>query len=162
MMPTVGSILPRLETQLEALVTALRGATPEALERRPAPGEWSAREHLAHLARHHVVFLERIERILREDLPQLGRYRAEEDPDWPAWIGLRAEEAVARLRATRARLIALVRPVTPDQAGRVGLHPTFGAMTLPEWLDFGLLHEAHHLYVAMILVGAGLKRLPGG
>ena len=25
----------------------------------------------------------------------------------------------------------------------------FGAMSVPAWLDFFLLHEAHHLYVAM-------------
>jgi len=26
-------------------------------------------------------------------------------------------------------------------------------MGLPEWLDFFLLHEAHHLYTAMICIG---------
>jgi hypothetical protein len=26
-------------------------------------------------------------------------------------------------------------------------------MDLPEWLDFFLLHEAHHLYTAMICIG---------
>ena len=152
-MATVDSILPRLETQLLALDTVLRGATPERLDRQPAPGEWSARQHVAHLARHHAVFVERVGRILTEECPALGRYRAEDDPEWPAWSVLPVEEAVGRLRAQRDRLVALVRAQTPEQAARVGRHPTFGVMSLPEWLDFGLLHEAHHLYLAMVLLG---------
>jgi len=46
---------------------------------RPASGEWAARENLAHLARYHEVFINRIRGILTEDAPHLGRYRAEED-----------------------------------------------------------------------------------
>jgi hypothetical protein len=156
----LAALVARLESQLQALDTVLWGATPEGLGRRPAPGEWSAREHLAHLARHHAVFLERMRRILLEDRPSLGRYRAEEDPEWSAWIGLAAEESVSRLRATRDHLLDLVRPLSPAHAARAGLHPTFGAMALSEWLDFCLLHEAHHLYVVMTLVGG--HRSPRG
>jgi hypothetical protein len=154
-MASLDGVLPRLETQLSALETVLRRAAPAALDWRPASGEWSAREHLAHLARHHAVFLERVARILAEERPDLGRYRAEDDPEWPAWSGLSAQEAVSRLMVTRARLLDLVRALTPAQASRVGLHPTFGPLSLPEWLDFALLHEAHHLYVAMTLIGRG-------
>ncbi|MGH7264614.1 MAG: DinB family protein, partial [Candidatus Rokuibacteriota bacterium] len=70
----------RLKSQLDALPLILAGAAPDALARRPAPGEWSAQENLAHLARHHDVFLTRLRRVLVEDAPDLGRYRAEEDP----------------------------------------------------------------------------------
>ena len=83
-MAVPASLLARLETQLEALGLVLARATPTALDTRPRREEWSARENLAHLARHHAVFLDRLQRLLTEDRPALGRYRAEDDSEWPA------------------------------------------------------------------------------
>jgi hypothetical protein len=150
MLPAVTAL--RLESQLDALPLLLAGVAPDALARRPAPGEWSAQENLAHLARHHDVFLVRLRRILAEDGPDLGRYRAEEDPEWPAWRELPVEEALARLRARRAELVALVDALGPAELARAGRHPVLGPMTVPLWLEFLLLHEAHHLYVIFGLV----------
>lgn len=142
----------RLETQLESLDVVLAGATPAVVDARPPSGDWSARENLAHLARHSTVFLERLDRILNEDTPRLGGYRAEDDPEWPQWSGLPLEEVLRRLKDARRRLIAWVNAVAPDQMSRPGLHPSFGAMTIPQWLEFFLLHEAHHLYTAMLRI----------
>jgi hypothetical protein len=152
------SLLARLETQLGALDLILARATPAALDARPRPDEWSARENLAHLARHHAVFLERLRRLLTEDRPALGRYRAEEDPDWPAWAALPPGEVLERLRALRGELVGLVRSLSPAQSARTGLHPTFGEMDVAGWLDFFLLHEAHHLYTALVRVGEASRR----
>src|SRR5262249_51780348 len=116
------SLLGRLETQLEALDPILCRATPAMLDARPRSDEWSARENLAHLARHQAVFLDRLRRLLTEDRPALGRYRAEEDAEWPAWAGLPADEAVGRLRALRRQLVALARSLSPAQSARTGLH----------------------------------------
>jgi hypothetical protein len=153
------SLLARLDGQLDALTLVLGRAAPEALETRPRPEEWSARENLAHLARHHAVFLVRLRRLLAEDRPPLGRYRAEEDPEWPAWATLPVGEAVARLRALRSELIAIVRSLSPAEAARTGLHPTLGEMDVAGWVEFFLLHEAHHLYAALVRA-AGASRLP--
>jgi uncharacterized damage-inducible protein DinB len=153
------SLVVRLTTQLESLGVILARATPAALEARPRPEEWSARENLAHLARHHAVFLTRLRRLLAEDRPALGRYRAEEDSEWPAWAALPLDDMLDRLRALRAELVALVRSLSPAESARTGLHPTFGEMDVAEWLDFFLLHEAHHLYTTLVRVGeAGRRR----
>jgi uncharacterized damage-inducible protein DinB len=147
--PASHSVHARLETQLEALGVVLARATPALLDWRPASGDWSARENLAHLARHCTVFLQRLERIVHEDNPRLGRYRAEDDPDWPQWSALPGDEVLRRLTDARQRLIAWVAALSSDQMERSGLHPSFGAMTILQWLEFFLLHEAHHLYTAM-------------
>jgi hypothetical protein len=68
-------LLARFESQLDALALVLGRATPGARETRPPSGDWSARENLAHLARHHAVFLERLQRLLAEPASALGRYR---------------------------------------------------------------------------------------
>src|SRR5207244_11071423 len=79
----------------DLLDLVLAGATPALTDARPASGDWSAREKLAHLARHATVFLERLARILTEDSPRVGRYRAEDDPDWPR----RSEEHTSELQS---------------------------------------------------------------
>lgn len=146
-------LLRRLETQLDAIPTILAGAAPEAIEARSPSGQWSARKNLAHLARYHAVFLERIHRILDEDTPRFPRYRAEEDPAWPEWSALPLDEILAHLRTLRAEIVELFERLSEDQIGRIGTHPLLGPMPLSKWLEFFLLHEAHHLYVAMIRVG---------
>lgn len=143
----------RLESQLDALPRLLGDASAEVIGARPASGKWSARENLAHLARHHEVMLERIERILAEDRPLLGRYRAEEDPEWPAWADLSTEEVLGPLKALRSRLVERVEGLSAAELSRTGVHPAFGEMTIPAWLEFFLLHEAHHLYVVMTRIG---------
>ena len=157
-MAVPASLLARLETQLDALGLVLDRAAPAALDARPRPEEWSARENLAHLARHHAVFLERLRRLVGEDRPDLGRYRAEDDLEWPAWIALPLPEVLERLRGLRAELIALVRSLSPSESARTGLHPAFGEMDAAGWLEFFLLHEAHHLYTALVRVGEARRR----
>jgi uncharacterized damage-inducible protein DinB len=163
-MPIAESLLHRLDTQLGALdtLTGLGGSIEAAWDARPSPDEWSAREHLAHLARHATVFRERLGRILTEDRPALGRYQAEQDPEWPEWQGLSVSESRARLASAQSRLAAWARGLTADETLRAGVHPTFGEMPVARWLDFFLLHQGHHLYVALIRIAEARRgRDPG-
>lgn len=153
------STLARLETQVEAIPLLLSGATSEAIMARPASGEWSANENLAHLARLHEVFLERLHRILDESAPQLGKYRAEEDSAWPEWSSLSLEEVLIRLKALRGEITSLAKGLSQAETRRVGIHPLFGEMSLALWIEFFLLHEAHHLYVVMTRLGQAKRSL---
>lgn len=146
------SIAVRLRAQLETLSLLLAEARPEAVTRRPASGKWSALENLAHLARHLEVFIQRIQRILTDESPRLARYRAEEDPEWPKWSAMPTDEVLRRLVGLRRELIQLLQGLSREQLDRVGVHPTFGEMTIPMWIEFFLLHEAHHLYVVMVRI----------
>lgn len=147
--------LLRLETQLDVVPMLLSGATAEAITSRTTSGKWSVHENLGHLARHHAIFLKRLNRILVEKTPELERYRAEEDPAWPVWSGLSTDEVLSRLRSLRADLIQLIKGLSPDEASRTGIHPVLGEMDIARWLEFFLLHETHHLYIVMIRLGEG-------
>ena len=151
------SLTARLETQLDALDTILADAAPQLLARRPTSGAWSAHEHLAHLARHHDIFLERLRRVASEDRPTLGRYRAEDDPEWPSWSALPTADVLSRLRYLRARIIQWVADLKPADTSRVAVHPLFGEQTVGDLLEFFLLHEGHHLYVAKVRIGEARK-----
>ena len=153
----LGSVSTRLANQLHALRLILIDASPELLKWRPASGKWSAHENLAHVARYHQIMLDRLTRLLEEDRPSFARYRADDDPEWPAWVSLTTEEVVRRLKALRGDLMARVDGLSERNLGRRAVHPAFGEMTTTAWLEFFLLHEAHHLYVAMTRLAEARK-----
>ena len=143
------SQLVRLKTQLASVDVLFAGASPERIDRRPASGKWSARENLAHIGRYHEIFLERLRRILAETSPQFARYRAEDDPGWQEWASKPFEEVRSQLSALRLKLIERIAGLQASDYARVGIHSAFGEMTLSLWLEFFLVHEAHHLYVIL-------------
>lgn len=150
---STSSLLQRCETQIQDfLAVALSGVPVESLTVRLVPGKWSAHEQLAHLARYHQIFLQRIDRILAERAPEFSRYRAEDDPEWPAWRDLPTQQLLARISSMRAKLMARLRALNAEDFERTGVHPKFGEMSLSLWLEFFLVHEAHHLYVVLQLV----------
>ena len=100
--------LRRLETQLEVIPGLLAGASEESVEARTVSGQWSARENLAHLARYHAVFLERLRQMLEEDSPKFGRHRAEEDSALARVERLTLEEILARMKVLREEIVGLV------------------------------------------------------
>lgn len=141
--------LLRLRTQLDCLPIILAGTESSAIDRRPASGKWSARDNLAHLARYQEVFRQRVEQILKEDRPTFPSYKAEQDPEWPQWSALPANEVMTRLEAARKEIIAKFEPLNDLQLARIGIHARFGALSLLQWLEFFLLHEAHHLLAVL-------------
>jgi uncharacterized damage-inducible protein DinB len=148
----------RLDTQLAALQAILAGSTAETVAMRSASGAWSAHEHLAHLARYHAVFFDRLHQVVAEDIPQFARYRAEDDPEWRAWSVLPTKEAIARLTELRARIVEWIAALSDADAERCGVHPLFGTQSIGDMLDFFLLHEGHHLYVMMTRLGEAKSR----
>lgn len=148
--------LQRCETQLRGFLDeALHGVAVEVILQPPASGKWSANEHLAHLARYHQVFLERTDRVLKQTNPAFSRYRAEEDPEWEHWRGLAYKEIATELASGREKLLVRLKTLSDADYERTGVHPKFGEMSLALWLEFFLVHEAHHLYVVLQLVRGG-------
>ena len=114
------------------------------MARRPAPGKWSAHEHLAHLARHHELMLERLRIILNEDRPTLARYRAETDPEWERWRSIPLEEVLGLLKAQRVELggsnLVFVQTVAQPGKDADRFPPTEG--TIRTLLALGLYEPA--------------------
>jgi uncharacterized damage-inducible protein DinB len=139
-------LLTRLEGQHRFLIEiaefAERTQTPE--------GAWTAAETLAHLARYHSVLLQRIDLIVGADRPAMPRYKAEADDAWPQWRDAPLAESLQEIATQRARLRDRLETLTTEQWSRVGVHPVIGEMTLASWLEFFLVHEAHHLYTILV------------
>lgn len=139
------AIVPRLRLQL-AGVPALLERVPRRDYDTRADDRWSVTETLAHLARYHEIWIDRVRMILAEDDPAFTAYTAETDPEWPAWQRQPFEQVMPLLQANRAALIDIVDRLTPDQWMRTGRHSRFGSLSVRAWLEFFLVHEGHHLY----------------
>jgi len=142
--------LQRCETQLQDfLAVTLQGTPADALTRKANPDKWSAHENLAHLARYHQIFLQHIDLMLTQNAPEFPRYRAEDDPEWAAWSGLPTSQVLVRLSSMRTKLMARLHSLNEEDFQKTGVHPKFGPMSLALWLEFFLVHEAHHLYLVL-------------
>jgi uncharacterized damage-inducible protein DinB len=124
----------------------LQAINSERLYREPAPGKWSINDQLAHLAIYQPVFIERIHKILKENSPAFGRYVADTDEQFLTGRKKTSDELMRMLKADREKLIKLLSSLSPEQIQRTGTHPLFGPMTIAQWTEFFVLHEAHHLF----------------
>ncbi len=49
-------------------------------------------------------------------------------------------------------MISKIFSLKDDELRRIGIHLAFGEMTVVMWVNFFLLHEAHHLFTIFKLV----------
>ncbi len=150
-------LLTRLELSLTGLPVLLGQATPAQIRQRSRPEQWSAHENLTHLGRYQQIFIQRLQCILSEDNPSIGRYRAEEDPDFALWVGLETAEVVSRTHTLRAEMLELLRSISASDWNRTALHPVYGQRDFSGWLELFLVHEGHHLYLAMLRLGEAIR-----
>jgi hypothetical protein len=61
------------------------------------------------------------------------------------------------LLTTRKEMFAGIFSLKEEDYSKTGQHPVFGKMDLLLWLNFFLLHEAHHLFTIFKLA-AELKK----
>lgn len=131
-------------TTARAFGTLLDGAGDRAIVR-PAPGEWSATECLAHIVDAEIVMSGRYRWVLAHDAPPLIGY------DQDLWIdrlhagGESADGLLALFGPMREANLALWRRSTPEQKARVGLHAERGPESFD--LSFRMLagHDRFHL-----------------
>jgi hypothetical protein len=148
----------RLTIQFDTLRTIIHYRTEAELRERINPEKWSAFEQIAHLTAYQPVFIKRIDSILAEHSPAFGRYVADEDDYFRACVKLPLQNLLDDLGQKRLVLVEKVSKLNENQLIRVGKHLKYGEMDLATWLDFFLLHEAHHLFSIFMLIQEGKSR----
>jgi hypothetical protein len=151
-MPLSASILSRLEFQHKTIEELFAGFTEEQLKLRSLPGKWSAFENLVHLFTYQQVFHHRIQVILTENNPVFERYVAENDPQHTEHLKESLTTLLSGIDRDRKLIFEQLRLMTPRQLANKGRHPVFGNLTVVQWSEFFLLHEAHHLFTIFKLL----------
>jgi len=145
------SICSRLQNQHEAIYDLLNGFSEEQLRQRIHKEKWSAFEQVAHLVSYQPVFLQRLQIIQQENGPLFDRYVADSDPAFIACCERPLKELLSDLLAQRTIIINHLMTLTGAAIGKTARHPKYGVLTISEWTEFFLLHEAHHLFSIFML-----------
>ena len=140
-------VLTTTPSLLHKLACAL---TPGQLEAPYAPGKWSPRQILAHLADCELVYSFRLRQILAEENPTLQPF------DQAAWANRYAAyevpAAIALFQGNREWNLALLSTVTPADFARPGLHPERGPVTFQTIVETMAGHDLNHLQQLQIVV----------
>ena len=134
------------------IIALIRGLTPRQLARRPAPGKWSIREIISHLADTEMVMGCRARWIAFEDHPTLVPFDQER---WAAGREREKEslaETLERFRLLRQSQIRLFRRASARDFRRTAFHPERGIVSLRVQLETLAGHDLNHLVQIQRLV----------
>ncbi len=138
------SLIARYKAGHGEVVAALRGIRPEELDWRPAPGEWSAREVVHHLADSETVAGIRLRRLLVEDTPLIQGY---DEADYARKLRYQKramEPALQAVEAARATTAQLLDAMTEADWRRAGTHSESGPYSAERWLEIYGAHAHDH------------------
>jgi DinB superfamily len=114
-----------------------------AITEAPAPGKWSARDILCHLADCEIVFAFRLRQALAEDHHVIQPF---DQNLWAKTYGTGdAAAALTTFAALRAWNIALLKDVTPEQLRRPVTHPQRGEMPFDAIVETMGGHDLNHV-----------------
>ena len=146
-LPVIAETAERLRTMLEAL-------GDEGLERSLAPGKWSARQILCHLADCEIAFAFRLRQALAEDHHVIQPF---DQDGWARSYGAYgAREAWVVFAALRKWNVRLVESLPASAWSKRLSHPERGEMTFRTVIETMAGHDLNHLgQLERIVAAAG-------
>ncbi len=152
------SLKERLNNQHKAIASIIIKLNNGKILYRPFRDKWNIHEQIAHLAKYQPVFIDRIRKILAMDDPQFDAYRAEDDDEFEIYCAFTTYELLKKISSDREVIYHLITHLPPDKLERMGIHQKYGKLSILDWTEFFLLHEAHHLYTIFQLAHTGRNR----
>lgn len=126
--------------RLESLASLLG---PDRIEQSPAPGKWSAREIVCHLADCEVVFAFRLRQTLAEDHHVIQPF--DQDKWARNYAAYDAHAALAVFSAVRDWNIDLIRQAGPAALTKPNTHPERGEGSFGEIIETMAGHDLNHI-----------------
>ena len=143
-MPDIPALLERYRRGAELLAVVLTGVFGEEEDFVPAPGKWSVRQIVAHLADAEMVGAHRFRQVIAEDNPTLIAY----DQDrWTAnldYARRKPKTSLETFRRIRAENHELLKGLQEASFDRAGNHTENGRMTLRQLLEGYAGHAESH------------------
>jgi hypothetical protein len=140
------ALLAELRDAPEAFALLFERKDEETLHHRPAEGEWSAVETVAHLGDLDAFNrTERFNAVLMEENPTLPAYEpADARVTAGNYQALSGTEALDFFKRERDLIVSLLEGLRPHELARTGIHPKFGQRTLLQLSDLRA-HDRNHL-----------------
>lgn len=128
-----------------ALARAREGLSAEEESRPEAPGKWSVRHVLQHLADSELVWGWRLRLVLAQERPTLTGYDQDLWADRLGYDGIEADRAVEDFLTLRRMNLRLLARLSDDDLGRVGLHSERGEESVAHMIRLYAGHDLLHL-----------------
>lgn len=144
-MSQLADLLERFRRGGELVAMATTGAAGPELDFVPAPGKWTIRQILCHLADSEIVGADRLRRVIAEENPTLVSF------DQDAWArnldyGKRKlSQAVETFRRIRTENFELIKDLPEPAWERAGTHSERGRITLLDLLRIYAEHAENHV-----------------
>ena len=125
------------------LATIFQQLGPDGSERSYAPGKWSAREVLCHLADCEIAFAFRLRQALAEGHHTIQPFDQEL---WAKrYATLEAQQALRVFSELRRWNLLLLQTVSPDDYAKPVRHPERGELTFQTLVEIMAGHDLNHL-----------------
>jgi hypothetical protein len=134
---------------------ALVGANDEELDGRPAPGKWSAREIVHHLADSEMTAAVRLRLLLAVDRPAIVGFDQEEFAR-RLYYDRPVEASIEAFKSSRRSTADILERMTDAEWRREGTHTEHGRYTIERWLEIYSSHA--HKHAEQILVARHAAR----
>src|SRR5437870_9226627 len=138
-------LIEKMTKERERLLAVLQAMTEEQASSPPKPGEWTQKQQMSHLCEMETAYRAWVERALEEDgavvdgvrgeRPAIPLERATEHP---------VAEHIAEMRRQRAKTLAMIRGMRPEEFERRASNRLFGSLTVMQWLRSYYRHDRMH------------------
>ncbi len=134
------SVIEATPVQLRSLIA---NADPEQLTFQSAPGKWSIREILCHLADTEIAFGFRLRQAIAQEHHTIQPF--DQDHWAKLYHNFSAEEALDAFSAIRKWNLLFLQQIGPDSFRKPVTHPERGTMTVRTIMETMAGHDLNHL-----------------
>ena len=138
------ALINQYKNGYKEVAEALRGISPEELDFRRAPGKWSAREIVHHLADSEMTSAIRLRRLLVEHHPYIQGYDQDEFAKKLYYTKRPIDAALKTLETARATTAELLDIMGEEDWKRTGEHSDSGPYSPETWLSIYAVHAHNH------------------
>ncbi len=143
-MSDIAALLERFRRSPEVLAVVLTGVFGEEEDFTHAPGKWSIRQILAHLADTETVYAHRLRQILAEDNPTLVAFDQEAWARNLDYARRKPKQSLETFRRVRAENHELLQGLPESAFARAGNHTERGAVTVRDIVEGAASHAESH------------------
>lgn len=134
-----------LDHTASALRVSIDGLTQQQLSEPEAPGKWSVRQVLQHLADSELVWGYRLRMVLAHDRPELTGYDQDLWSERLRYDQADADESVRDFSFLRRANLRLLRRASAEDLKRVGVHAERGEESVERMMRLYAGHDLLHL-----------------
>lgn len=140
---TRSALIARYKDGYREVVAALAGASDAELDGRPAPGKWSAREIVHHLADSEMTSAVRLRLLVAEENASIRPY---DEKAFAARLhyGRPIANSLLAFQAARVSTGELLDAMTDADFAKTGTHPEHGSYGVERWLEIYADHAHNH------------------